>query len=88
MNNSAPYGDNIASYAVKYTINGSIPAPDLSLQDLVSGQKFQYPFTIELVDYDDQVISIDSSSTIEIQGDGDKSKTVFESVVKVNKGIA
>ena len=36
-NNSAPYGDNFASYAVKFTINGSIPVSEIALKDLVSG---------------------------------------------------
>ena len=61
---------------------------DIVLEDLVSGQKYPYSFTIELVDYDDQVLITDSSSTIEIYGDGVESKTVMQSVSTVSKGVA
>lgn len=40
------------------------------------------------MDYDNQVLSIDSSSTIEIRAVDTVSKLILESVVKVTNGVA
>ena len=58
------------------------------LDNLASGQKYPYSFTVELVDYDDQIMVTDSSSTIEIFGDGNETKTIMQSVVTAVKGVA
>ena len=61
---------------------------EMKLDNLVSGQKYPYSFTVEIVDYDDQVMITDSSSTVEIYGNGADTKTVMQSVATVVEGIA
>lgn len=36
-NNMAPYGNNIASYPIKFTVNKTEPITSVILKDLVSG---------------------------------------------------
>jgi len=56
----------------------------------VSGQKYPYPFSVELVDFDGQIVKSDSVSTIEFLGGVENldAKSLFESVMKVEEGVA
>ena len=64
-NNTAQYGNYIASYPIKIKLS-NISTDMIVLDDVVSGQMYSSLLEFELVDHDEQVISTDSSSTIKI----------------------
>ena len=64
-NNSAIYGNNIASYPIKITLNNT-DSDDIILNDTVSGQTYSPALEFKLVDHDGQTISTDSSSIIKV----------------------
>ena len=59
--NEAPYGVDIASYAIGFEITGM---QNKMISDLVSGQLFDGALGIKIVDFDEQVIVTDSMSTV------------------------
>lgn len=61
-NNSAPYGPNIASYAVGFISNYS----QSDLLNLASGQPYNGSIYISIIDSDDQILNMDSSSVISL----------------------
>lgn len=64
-NNSALYGPNIASYPVKVKI-GDTSINTVTVNNAVSGQTTQ-AFTFNILDYDDQVIILDSVSKVTVR---------------------
>ena len=56
----------------------------------MSGQKYPYPFTVQLVDFDNQIVKSDSASTIEFLAwvENLEAKALLESVIKVEEGEA
>ncbi|CAG9321392.1 unnamed protein product [Blepharisma stoltei] len=77
ISNSAIYGDNISSYAVKMisldnTYNGNQTENhhlmrNLELKDIASGQQVNQPLAFALVDHYDQIIKTDNTSRAELQ---------------------
>ena len=64
-NNSAIYGNDIASYPIKIAlINTS--SDNIILNNVVSGQIYSPALEFRLVDHDGQTISTDNSSTIKV----------------------
>ena len=63
IDNTAPYGHDIGSYASGYVIDG---ITDKHMTQVASGQSIAQTITVKLIDYDNQVVSIDSTSTIEL----------------------
>lgn len=61
-NNSAPYGSNIASYAVGFISTYS----EIDLMNLASGQSYNGSISISIIDYDNQILNMDSSSVISL----------------------
>ena len=64
-NNSALYGNNIASYPIKIVLKNS-SSDDIILNDVASGQTYSPELEFKLVDHDDQTISTDNSSIIKV----------------------
>jgi len=62
-NNSAKYGPDIASYAVKLTIASDPNAP-LELNDLGSGIVYSKNLSLSLRDFDNQIMNLDSQNQI------------------------
>ena len=87
QNNEALYGNNIASYPVKIRLKDS-ESDDIILNDAPSGQVYSPTLQFELVDHDNQVISIDNTSSVSIKAiDTNASVRGFAQSV-VNEGLA
>ena len=79
--NSALYGPNIASYAIKVKVDNS-SENSVIMSNAVSGQTSQ-EFTFSILDYDNQIINLDSTSKITI-----KARTTGAQVIGKNIGVA
>ena len=58
-NNTAPYGPNIASYAVKVRFAGQA-TNQMKVTNMISGVAYGQEMILELADYDDQVLVLNS----------------------------
>jgi hypothetical protein len=85
-NNTALYGQNIASYPIRMRM-GNATANNLMISDVPSGIKYQNILNFSLVDHDDQVMVLDDVSLIEVKG-GSNFSTSETTAVKVTKGIS
>lgn len=65
INNTAPYGNNIASYPVKAILSNGTSG-SFSISDAPSGQEYDQVLTFSLVDFDNQVISSQTSGSMSI----------------------
>jgi hypothetical protein len=61
QNNSAPYGPNLASYAVKIKMVGS---NEMVIDDIGSNIKYEKEVKLALLDYDDQVMVLNNANQI------------------------
>ena len=86
-NNSAQYGDNIASYPIKIKLN-NIDSDLIKLENVVSGQAYPTSLEFELVDHDGQVILTNNISTIKINSVTNNTSLDGTLVVAVQKGVA
>ena len=87
VNNTASYGKNIGSYAIKIKIKGNQNAA-LKFEDVGSGVKFDKPLILALYDHDDQIMTLDSSSQIIITGNTTNSTTLGTNMIKISSGEA
>ena len=89
LSNEAIYGKDIGSFPIKYWMN-DWEVKSITLEEVASGQKYDEVITVELLDYDGQIYNIDSDSTVEIMAADVNSqlKMIYESVVKLNSGVA
>ena len=83
--NSALYGPNIASYAIKVRI-GNSSENSVTMINAVSGQTNQ-EFTFNILDYDNQVIKLDSNSKITIKAITTGAQVIGENIGVANAGI-
>ena len=65
INNTAPYGPNIASYPVKIVLANS-NATDIVFNDVISGQEQEVDLSFHIVDYDNQLALLATSGRIVI----------------------
>ena len=86
-NNTAQYGNYIASYPIKIKLSNT-STDMIVLDDVVSGQMYSSLLEFELVDHDQQVISTDSSSTIKINTIHSNTSLDGTLTVSVNHGVA
>lgn len=87
-NNSSPYGENIASYAVKITFEDSTSSV-MDIQDLGPGIRYDQPLKFAVRDYDDQVMVLDSQSQILIvASDSSVAEVKGFNINQLNKGVA
>ena len=63
-NNTAPYGPNIASYAVKVRFAGQA-TDQMKVTNMVSGVAYEQSIKLELVDYDDQVLVLNNYNHVD-----------------------
>ena len=83
--NSALYGPNIASYAIKVKI-GNSSENSVTISNAVSGQTSQ-EFTFSILDYDNQVMNQDSTSKITIKAKTTGAQVIGKNIGVVNTGI-
>ena len=86
-NNTAMYGNDIASYPIKAKLKNA-NSDLIMLDSVVSGQVYSPSLAFELIDHDEQVIVIDSSSTIKINTIDSNSLLGGILVAAVNQGEA
>ena len=65
MNNTAQYGPDIASYAVKITFNNSF-SNSMSINNIPSGLPYPNTLTLVLRDYDNQVMVLNNENQISL----------------------
>ncbi|CAI2367407.1 unnamed protein product [Moneuplotes crassus] len=68
FNNSAQYGPNIASYAVRVA-ESKTHSYQIYVNDIPSGLKYENPLHFEIEDYDHQVMNLISSVNLKILSD-------------------
>ena len=85
INNSALYGPNIASYPIKIKI-GDTSINTVTVNDAVSGQVTQ-AFTFNILDFDDQVITLDSVSKITVRPSTAGAQIDGKSIGVANAGV-
>jgi len=64
-NNSAPYGNNIASYPVK-VVDPNTNSSGMTLTDFASGQPLGRSLKFTVVDHDNQVSSVTNGGRVSI----------------------
>ena len=84
--NFAGYGSNIASYPIKIKIKDN-DSDYIKLYDVGSGVKYSNNFELALVDYDDQVNRLDSSSVIAIKSARLNTSVSGSTLKKVEEGF-
>lgn len=65
INNSAPYGPNIASYSVKIVERGT-QNNKIMLEDVPSNLVYDEILLLDLIDFDGQVMALENSASIKI----------------------
>ena len=86
-NNSAVYGNNIASYPIKIKEKDS-SQDQIVLNNIGSGISGNISFVFGLYDFDDQVVSLDNVSQITIRSIVNNTLVSGSTSIKVIKGIA
>ena len=86
-NNSAVYGNNIASYPIKIKEKES-SQDQIILNNIGSGISGNISFVFGLYDFDDQVVSLDNVSQIAIRSIVNNTLVSGSTSVKVSKGVA
>ena len=87
INNSAPYGPNIASYPIRAK-GGETLSNEITLVDLGSGLLSPNALVLSLVDYDNQTMVLDSTSQLKITPTMNSTRVSGVNVAKVWNGIA
>ena len=64
-NNTAPYGNDYASYAVKIRLDSAV-TDEIKLQNVGSGVVIDNSISLALVDYDNQTMVLENASQISI----------------------
>jgi hypothetical protein len=87
-NNTAQYGQNIASYPLKIKLQNS-DSDTTELNKIGSGIKLNETLAFELVDFDNQVMVLDSENSISIfANQGNKASVGGTNTVLLNNGSA
>jgi hypothetical protein len=87
-NNTAQYGQNIASYPVKIKLQNS-DSDTIELNNIGSGIKLNETLTFELLDYDNQVMVLDNENSISIfASQGNNASVGGTNTVLLTTGVA
>jgi hypothetical protein len=86
MNNTAIYGPNIASYAIKIIEQGTA-VDKIKLNNIGSGIEETLGLTLALYDHDDQIMVSDDSSPIEIKYIEANTTVLGSTVRTVHQGV-
>jgi hypothetical protein len=87
INNSALYGENVASYPTKIVLN-STKQESLNLENVGSGLKYEGDLIFALVDQDDQTMILDNSSTLKLTPMSPNASLTGIDFAKVTAGVA
>jgi hypothetical protein len=87
VNNSAAYGQNIASYPIKIRLQGK-PDEQIKIENIGSDIQYDQKIYLALLDHDNQPMSLDDSSTIVIKTFDPNTSVKGTPEAKVYKGIA
>jgi hypothetical protein len=87
INNTALYGENIASYPVKIKLKES-ENDNIILFDVVSGINYGETLNLTIVDHDNQIMVLDDTSKIDIKLAQSGTSLSGTTGVKVNHGVA
>lgn len=84
-NNSANYGPNIASYAVRIVEKGSTDNK-IYINETGSGLQYENTIELELVDYDNQVMVLENSEVAKISPTSANAEITSTDFAKFTKG--
>jgi hypothetical protein len=87
FNNSAPYGQNIASYPVRI-VEPATNHNKIYLSNIGSGIKYDKMLTFAIVDYDNQTMNLENDSTIKIASTNQQSSIAGINSAKIKNGTA
>lgn len=88
INNSAPYGNDIGSYPVKAILYSSTDGQSFTLDNVASGQVYDQELKLALVDYDNQIITSQSSGLMTIDAVTTEGKALGLSTAPIVRGVA
>lgn len=86
-NNIAQYGPNIGGYAARLKLEGEELGTDITLNNAVSGGSINRILKFSLIDYENQTLVLDNTSTITIKPVS-RTSNVINNFLKVNNGVA
>jgi len=86
-NNIAFYGSDLASYPVRVGLINSHHSDIIKLSNIASGLSIESGLGLALLDYDDQVFTLDNSSLINILSLNPDASVRGVNVAKVNNGV-
>ena len=86
-NNTAFYGNDLASYPVRIGLINSRHSDVIKLSNIASGLSIESGLELVLLDYDDQVFTLDNSSLINILSLNPDASVRGVNVAKVNNGV-
>lgn len=87
IGNSAQYGPNIASYAIK-VIEQNSTTDSITLTGVGSGIQLDKSLVLQLVDHDNQIMELESISQISIQAKSINQSVAGTNVKRVTNGVA
>jgi len=86
-NNSAQYGHDIASYPVKI-VKSETSTNKIVLDEVVSGLEYETILEFRLVDYDEQLLILEDSSTVKITSNSLGASVKGTDFAKLNNGTS
>jgi hypothetical protein len=86
-NNTATYGPNIASYAIKIMKEGTA-VDQINITNIGSGIEETLSLSLALYDHDDQIMVLDSTSPIEIKAIEEGTRVLGTTVNIFHQGVA
>ena len=86
-NNTAPHGNNIASYPVKI-VQASTNSTKVHLNNVASGQENDYEIKLSVVDHDNQISSLTSGGRITISPLSENATVLGSTSASIVEGVA
>lgn len=87
-NNTAPYGDNIASYPVKAILADGTSSASFMINDAPSGQILEEELSFAVVDFDGQTLNSQTSGLMSITGVSPDARALGLSTAPVIAGVS
>ena len=89
INNSAAYGNNLGSYPIRIGFVSSTSDDEISIKNIGPGITIDEPLKLALLDQDGQVMSLDSTSQINIVPTNSSISSVTgTNVITVSEGVS
>jgi len=86
-NNSAVYGDNVASYPVKI-VDSTTNSNKIIISNAVSGLQYSESITVKIVDFEGQVVNSENKNTFKISSSAQGSSIGGTDFAKITDGTA